>query len=62
VFWTIYTTIIAGNIQTFILEKSRVVEHRKDEKNFHVFHAFFAGLQLAQLQELYLSDKPNDYR
>lgn len=45
--------IITGELKTFVLEKSRVVQHKAKEKNFHIFYAFFSGIPEDELQEKY---------
>ncbi|KAL5005182.1 hypothetical protein ScPMuIL_018638 [Solemya velum] len=50
-----------ARIQCFILEKSRVVEHRPGERNFHIFYIMSAGMEATELQSLGLH-KGSRYR
>ncbi|CAC5394645.1 CHS1 [Mytilus coruscus] len=54
--------LIGGKLRTFVLEKSRVVHHKAQEKNFHIFHALFSGNYEHDLQEKYSLERPNEYR
>ena len=36
--------IIGCNIETFLLEKVRVLSQFKEERNFHIFYEFIEGL------------------
>ncbi|XP_069138133.1 chitin synthase chs-2-like [Argopecten irradians] len=47
-------TLVGGKLQTFVLEKSRVVCHGLGEKNFHVLHAIFAGMEESKLQYYFI--------
>ncbi|KAL5005076.1 hypothetical protein ScPMuIL_018532 [Solemya velum] len=50
-----------GEIQCFILEKSRVVEHRPGERNFHIFYSMLSGMESTELQSMGLHEG-FDYR
>ncbi|CAC5394646.1 CHS1 [Mytilus coruscus] len=54
--------LIGGKVRTFVLEKSRVVQHKPRERNFHIFYAFFAGNDEQYLQEKYSLKTPSAYR
>ncbi|XP_063433514.1 chitin synthase chs-2-like [Mytilus trossulus] len=54
--------LIGGKLRTFVLEKSRVVHHKAQERNFHVFHALFSGNNERDLQDKYSLERPNEYR
>lgn len=50
-----------AKIDTYLLEKSRIVAQEKDERNFHVFYFMFAGLTQQQLENICLQP-PESYR
>lgn len=61
-----YTNVVSifatsGRIQTFVLEKSRVVYHGIGEKNFHIFHSLIAGMDEQKLLYYYI-ENPTKYR
>ncbi|XP_033749200.1 uncharacterized protein LOC117333891 [Pecten maximus] len=47
-------TLVGGKLQTFVLEKSRVVCHGLGDKNFHILHALFAGMEESKLQYYFI--------
>ncbi|OWF54075.1 uncharacterized protein LOC110445657 [Mizuhopecten yessoensis] len=54
-------TLVGGKLQTFVLEKSRVVCHGLGDKNFHILHAMFAGMEESKLQ-CYFIEGADTYR
>lgn len=54
-------TVVGAKIDTYLLEKSRVVNQEKGERNFHVFYFMFAGLTEQQLENICLQP-PESYR
>lgn len=47
-------TICAASVQTFLLERSRVVEHMLNERNFHVFYQLLEGASDEMRDEMML--------
>lgn len=47
--------IVGATIAKYLLEKSRVTSPAKDERNYHIFYHFLAGLTPDELQKLGLS-------
>lgn len=52
---------VGGSIITYLLEKSRVVHHEPNERNFHIFYLLLAGGGAQWLPQLHLSSQPSDY-
>jgi myosin heavy subunit len=51
----------AGEVQTYILEKSRVCFVPKNERNFHVFYRMIAGLPQEDLDRLHIKSVADFY-
>jgi len=52
---------IGGMITTYLLEKSRVVNPAKDERNFHIFYHLLGGADKSLLDKLHLTNNFDDY-
>ncbi|CAI9733847.1 chitin synthase chs-2-like [Octopus vulgaris] len=48
--------IVSGQIQSFILEKCRLIHRQKNEKNFHIFYALLGGLEPELKEKFYLGE------
>jgi len=48
--------IIGCNVETFLLEKVRVLSQYKEERNFHIFYEFIEGLNNNERAEFYITD------
>eukprot|EP00002_Diphylleia_rotans_P010838 TRINITY_DN2143_c0_g1_i2.p1 TRINITY_DN2143_c0_g1~~TRINITY_DN2143_c0_g1_i2.p1 ORF type:complete len:1194 (-),score=273.89 TRINITY_DN2143_c0_g1_i2:322-3903(-) len=53
--------IVGARIQTYLLEKSRVVHLSNLERNYHIFYQLIAGADEKLKKELHLSSLPSDY-
>lgn len=54
--------IEAAQIETFLLEKSRVCEPANGERNYHIFYHILKGADDNMLSQLYLTRDPANYK
>ena len=52
---------VSGRIQSYLLEKSRVVYQLEGERNFHIFYMLTTGAGAALCEELGLEANKTDY-
>uniref|UniRef100_H2YUM5 Myosin motor domain-containing protein n=1 Tax=Ciona savignyi TaxID=51511 RepID=H2YUM5_CIOSA len=48
-----------ADVQTYLLEKSRLVHQEPNEKNFHIFYYLLYGTSPEELKEIYLDQNTN---
>lgn len=61
IFFSITGKISGARIQTFLLEKSRVVQCAEGERSYHIFYQICAGAPLSLREKLNLKN-PEEYR
>eukprot|EP01133_Synstelium_polycarpum_P008413 gene8413-9895_t len=54
-------TIIGANLETYLLEKSRIVRPPASERSFHIFYQFLAGVSEEIRSKLNVSSNPLDF-
>ena len=53
--------IAGADIESYLLEKSRVIRQAEGERNYHIMYQLFAGAGAAKLQELLLDEPIDSY-
>ena len=48
--------IIGCNIETFLLEKVRIINNQPNERNFHIFYQILDGITKCEKDKLYISN------
>eukprot|EP00127_Corallochytrium_limacisporum_P004922 Clim_evm66s191 gene=Clim_evmTU66s191 len=51
-----------GNIETYLLEKSRVVYQTSKERNYHIFYQMFAGMNNEQRKKYLIEEDIKSYK
>eukprot|EP01126_Amoeba_proteus_P055875 TRINITY_DN695_c0_g1_i23.p1 TRINITY_DN695_c0_g1~~TRINITY_DN695_c0_g1_i23.p1 ORF type:complete len:789 (-),score=161.64 TRINITY_DN695_c0_g1_i23:596-2644(-) len=52
-------TISGAFLETFLLDKSRLISRNQGERSFHIFYQIFAGMEVDKKAALYLSKASN---
>merc|ERR1719225_1078229 len=52
--------IAGANIETYLLEKARVIRQAEDERTFHIFYQLLAGCN-AELRKKFILEDPKNY-
>ncbi|CAG4968712.1 unnamed protein product [Colias eurytheme] len=60
IYFTKDGVIEGGNIDQYLLEKSRIVRQNKGERNYHIFYSLVTGLSADEKKKLELT-RPQDY-
>jgi myosin heavy subunit len=55
-------SMLGANIQTYLLERSRIVKPKPGERSFHIFYQVVKGLSVAQRAKYGIMDVPARYR
>ena len=58
-FYSSNNKIIGGTIETYLLEQVRIVNHHKQERNYHIFYMLLKSLPSEIKQNLFLKDFTN---
>ncbi len=53
--------LVGASVRTYLLEKVRVVNQSRDERNFHIFYLLGAGTDPGQRHEWRLGDEMDDF-
>lgn len=51
--------VCGANVQIYLLEKSRIISHAAEERNYHVFYYLLSGCSQAERESLFLLDRYN---
>lgn len=55
-------TLVGASIETYLLEKVRLISHMDGERNYHIFHELLAGASTIDKKQLMIDNtSPEDY-
>ncbi|EGC33935.1 hypothetical protein DICPUDRAFT_98394 [Dictyostelium purpureum] len=54
-------TIVGAKLETYLLEKSRIVKPQENERSYHIFYQMLAGLSDEQKEMLKITSNPEDF-